>query len=260
MRMSGTLWRPSPNCNKGDVIRPARGAVLHTADGTFDGTIGWQQNPASQVSSYFVTAKDGRIAQCVDTDDKAWTQGTGNEAWIGIENEGHGEQGDPLTDLQLTANATIYAWLVRTYGVPLKIADDPNSDGLGWHGMGASVGWGHPACPGEVIKAQRAEILKRAAVLINPAPAPTPSEEPMRLIRANHADPKEHFVGVVIDENKETFTLVGPGASCNPSPSVMKGKPWAGVHRDYGDDTDGTARVTVVTKPDLFEYTFRIGP
>lgn len=161
-RMPGAIWSPSPNFNKGGVTRPARGVVLHTADGTVGGTVGWQHNPASEVSSYFVTGKDGSIFQCVDTDDKAWTQGTGNEAWIGIENEGHGETGDPLTAKQLAAVALIYAWCHAQYGIPFTITDTPNARGLGWHGMGASIGWGHPGCPGEAIKAQRAEILEVA--------------------------------------------------------------------------------------------------
>lgn len=97
------------------------------------------------------------------------------------------------------------------------------------------------------------------AVRADPKPVPK-KEEPM-LVRANHADPNDHFVGVELDIDAGTITLVGPGASCNPSPSVMDGKAWRGAHRDYGDDPrDDVARVTVVTSPDNFEYTFRVGP
>lgn len=47
----------------------------HIADGTYNGTIGWEQNPASQVSSHFVLGKNGEVAQLVPIDMAAWTQG-----------------------------------------------------------------------------------------------------------------------------------------------------------------------------------------
>ena len=47
----------------------------HIADGTCNGTIGWERNPASQVSSHFVLGKNGEVAQIVPLDMAAWTQG-----------------------------------------------------------------------------------------------------------------------------------------------------------------------------------------
>ena len=47
----------------------------HIADGTYNGTIGWEKNPASQVSSHFVLGKNGEVAQLVPLDMAAWTQG-----------------------------------------------------------------------------------------------------------------------------------------------------------------------------------------
>ena len=54
-----------------DALTEVRGLVVHIADGTFAGTISWERNPASNVSSHFVAAKDGRLAQMVDTHDRA---------------------------------------------------------------------------------------------------------------------------------------------------------------------------------------------
>jgi hypothetical protein len=81
------VWR-GPTINEGDGdgtpgeaadrLSSYRGLVVHIASGYFEGTISWQQNPAADVSSHFVVARDGRIAQCVDTADRAWTQRTGN--------------------------------------------------------------------------------------------------------------------------------------------------------------------------------------
>lgn len=49
--------------------------VWHIADGTYNGTIGWEKNPASQISSHFVLGKSGEITQLVPLDKAAWTQG-----------------------------------------------------------------------------------------------------------------------------------------------------------------------------------------
>ena len=48
--------------------------VWHIADGTFNGTVSWEKNPASQTSSHFVLGKNGEIAQLVPLTEAAWTQ------------------------------------------------------------------------------------------------------------------------------------------------------------------------------------------
>lgn len=190
-RYPAAIWHSSPNRSSG-VNRPPRGAVLHTAEGSFDGTVGWQMNPASQISSYFVVAKDGRIAQMVDLADKAWTQGSGNPDWVGIECEGFGSKGEPLAPAQLESVAQIYAWLHREYGVQLVATDDPNGHGLGWHGMGGQAWGGHFGCPGDPIKNQRGQILARVTSIIGgkPSPVTPPSEdEVQRLVKCSNGDP-----------------------------------------------------------------------
>lgn len=47
----------------------------HIADGTYNGTITWERNSSSQVSSHFVLGKNGEVAQVVPLDMAAWTQG-----------------------------------------------------------------------------------------------------------------------------------------------------------------------------------------
>ena len=47
----------------------------HIADGTYNGTITWERNSSSQVSSHFVLGKNGEVAQLVPLDKAAWTQG-----------------------------------------------------------------------------------------------------------------------------------------------------------------------------------------
>lgn len=181
--MPGAAWRPVRNFSVGGVNRPPKGMVLHTAVGSFEGTISWQNNASSSVSSYFVVAKDGRIAQCVDLDNRAWTQSAGNTDWIGVECEGNQEA---LTQPQLQAVACIYAWLVGMYKLPLATTEDPiNGHGLGWHGMGGTNWGGHFQCPGSPIVNQRNEILNVVSSLLGkpaiPAP-PTPGPSALAVL------------------------------------------------------------------------------
>jgi N-acetylmuramoyl-L-alanine amidase len=138
------------------------GFVLHIAEGYYEGTIAWQMNPASGVSSHFIVAKDGRITQMVDTAIAAWTQRGGNGYWLSIEFEGFVP--DPLTAAQLEAAARLFRKGHEVYGYPLQVTDTPYGEGLGHHSMGAECGvdWGHSECPGEAIKAQKPEIVARA--------------------------------------------------------------------------------------------------
>lgn len=142
-----------------------RGVVLHIAQGSFEGTIAWQKNPAAEVSSHFVVGEDGAIAQVVDTDITAWTQAAGNGHWMSIENAGF--SGNPLTAAQVESCARLYARGVTDYGWPLQATDSTSGRGLGWHGMGGNAWGGHPDCPGQPIINQRGAILARATQLLN---------------------------------------------------------------------------------------------
>lgn len=173
-------WR-GPTANRGGAMVEQRGLVIHIAEGSYEGTIAWQKNPAAEVSSHFVTDLDGAIAQVVDTDVTAWTQQAGNGHWVSVENAGHTP--GPLTDAQCDAIARLYARGHRQYGWPLQLANGSSGRGLGHHSMGGTA-WGHLDCPGPAIIAQKPVILTRAIQIVNggqPAPA-TPSEDDMRMI------------------------------------------------------------------------------
>lgn len=153
-----------------------RGLILHIADGYYEGTIAWQHNPAADVSSQFVVAgprdiakgiPDGKIAQCVDTDERAWTQRSGNGHWLSIEDCGF--SGDALSPAQIESCAQIFARGHQVYGYPLQLATSPSGRGLGHHSMGAESGvdWGHSQCPGPLIKSQKPQILAMAIAIAN---------------------------------------------------------------------------------------------
>lgn len=165
------------NHDVGGVTRPPQGMVLHIAQGTYQGTIGWEHNPAAQVSSYFVVGPEGQITQLVDLANKAWTESNGNDHWIGVEFAGFVPQA--LTPAQVEAAAQILVWLHAVYLVPIQATDDPvNGHGLGWHGMGGASWGGHFGCPGPAIVAQRPQILARALALANPKDIVMPQYAP----------------------------------------------------------------------------------
>lgn len=167
------VWDPTPvNFDHNSVTRPPQGMVVHTAVGSFVGTENWEHDAKSHVSSYFVVAKTGAIAQEVDLDNKAWTQAAGNAAWIGVENEGFPTSA--LTPEQIHANGRIFAWLHQVYGIPLQLTTDPiHGRGLGYHSMGG-VAWSpaHHNCPGPIIVSQLPQILASAKSQETPVVGP----------------------------------------------------------------------------------------
>lgn len=165
-----TLWTDlaayvGPTTNEGGAMGTIRLVVLHIQEGNQAGSIAWCKNPAAQVSAHFFSAKDGSVAQLVDTDRVAWAEAAYNNVALSIENEGY--SGDTLTDAQVTNAAKLLARAHTVYGVPLVSTDDPNGSGLIGHGLLGVAGGAHPDCPGAPVLAQRAEILTRAQAIVS---------------------------------------------------------------------------------------------
>lgn len=164
------LWRGPTTNKKAGGQTEVRGLVVHIAEGWHEGTIAWQLNPKSKVSSHFVVSRDGRIVQMVDTADAAWTQRSGNGEWLSVECEGFtkGHPKNPggwekLTDAQLDAVAELLHKCHQVYDVPLQTTNSATGKGLGHHSMDNT--WGHQACPGRPIIAQKPAIVKRALAI-----------------------------------------------------------------------------------------------
>lgn len=95
--------------------------VIHVADGTYDGTLAWFQNPTASVSAHFTVGLDGRIGQSVSLSDAAWQSG----AWemnlrsVGIEHEGQPSKGPwTPTTAQLAASADLVSTLCQRFNIP----------------------------------------------------------------------------------------------------------------------------------------------
>ncbi len=96
--------------------------VVHVAQGTYSGTLGWFRNPDNTGSSaHYTVSKYGAVGQSVRDEDIAWHAGwwKTNRRSIGVEHAGY--VGDPswFTKEMYNASAKLSAWLSRKYGVPV---------------------------------------------------------------------------------------------------------------------------------------------
>lgn len=213
--------------------------VVHTASGYYSGTIAWQQNPDSDISSHFIVAKDGRITQMLDTDTKPSTQIEGNPFSISIENEGFGET---LTAAQIEANAKILARAHQVHGIPLQLTGQVGVRGLGHHSMGAESGanWGHSQCPGATIKSQKPAILARAKQLVAGVPVNQPTEEDdMNTIQLGPAETSISLVGLKTGAKlmicNDAFGGLDPSGSPGVYALIVKYAQATGYPNAYGD-------------------------
>jgi len=234
-------WRGPVLHHKG-VIAEYKYVVVHTADGSYEGTIAWQKNRESNNSSHFIVDVDGTIAQVNDTANRSGAQIKGNPYAIAIENAGN--ERTPLTPQQIEANAKVLAKAHLVHGIPLQLTGKVGTPGLGHHSMGAESGvkWGHSACPGDIIKGQKPAILARAKELVHgPAfvakTAPIPFLEAAMIFQVTSVPPGATDVaGTAVPENgqclatpKGPFALTGSEFFSLPAVAqpVRVTMPWA---------------------------------
>jgi hypothetical protein len=178
MRCPFATWEPV--VNETNVAIAHVGVVIHVTAGESN-PWGWFNNPAAQASSHFFIGNgqggtpDGALFQYVDTDQKAWAEAAGNTSYISVETEGVPEEA--LTQAQILTFGRLYAWCHEAYGIPLVLTDSPGAAGFITHGDGGQAWGGHLDCPGPLRSPQRSAILFIAALVLNPTPGPTLSEE-----------------------------------------------------------------------------------
>lgn len=130
-------WIGSPNHWTGRDGKSVVAIVDHIMVGTMESTRGWFNNPASQVSSTFGVAKDGRIHQYVKLEDASWANGipqsvdtactwlveavvnrvNPNNLTVSIEHEGN--SGDVMPEAQYQATLALHRWLIDLYHIPV---------------------------------------------------------------------------------------------------------------------------------------------
>jgi hypothetical protein len=97
--------------------------IIHDMEGSYDGSISWFKDPASQVTAHYcIRSSDGDITQMVREQDTAWHAGVWayNEAAIGIEHEGYmAAPARWYTDAMYRKSAQLVAAITKRYGIPV---------------------------------------------------------------------------------------------------------------------------------------------
>lgn len=189
-------------------------------------------NLSGKVDSHFYIRKDGTVEQYVDTSLRAFADLDGNDGTVSIETQGgvNNPQGEPWTEAQLVAIASLVRWLMDTHGIQRQLATssrtDSSSRGLSWHRLG--VDGTFPAspsilagrlqrgggmhysksrgkiCPGDAKINQIPGILSRVSgVVAQPAP-PAPAPKPSPGVVANPAS-GNHGYSVAHMRNAQTL-------------------------------------------------------
>jgi hypothetical protein len=119
------VWRPAASCNYTNSNREAsydiRKIVIHIAEGSYSGTIGWFQNCAAGSSAHYVISRRGGVAQSVRGADIAWHAGwwPTNKHSIGIEHAGYTNNPNSFTSRMYHASARLSAWCCKKYRIPI---------------------------------------------------------------------------------------------------------------------------------------------
>jgi N-acetyl-anhydromuramyl-L-alanine amidase AmpD len=129
------LWNPAASCNYtvGRTMAITH-VTIHTAEGSYAGTISWFQNCSAQVSAHYVVrSSDGQITQMVYEKDKAWHVGSENGYTIGIEHEGYMSAPSTwFTDAMYNASALLTRDICASYGLDKNKVYDGS---LGWNAV-----------------------------------------------------------------------------------------------------------------------------
>jgi hypothetical protein len=129
------LWNPAASCNY-TVGRTATvtHVTIHTAEGSYAGTISWFQNCSAQVSAHYVVrSSDGQITQMVNESDKAWHVGSENSYTVGIEHEGYmSAPATWFTDAMYNASALLTRDICVSNGIDKTKVYDGS---LGWNAV-----------------------------------------------------------------------------------------------------------------------------
>lgn len=107
------IWDPASSSNYTASRSAAVSAVtLHTAQGSYAGTISWFKNAAAQVSAHYVIrSSDGQVTQMVRNAHTAWHVRNHNAYTLGIEHEGYVDNSSWYTSAMYDASAA----LVRSF-------------------------------------------------------------------------------------------------------------------------------------------------
>ncbi len=107
------IWSAASSSNYTASRSAAVSAVaIHTAQGSYAGTISWFKNASAQVSAHYVIrSSDGQVTQMVRNADTAWHIRSQNSFTLGIEHEGYIDNSSWYTNAMYESSAA----LVRSF-------------------------------------------------------------------------------------------------------------------------------------------------
>lgn len=118
-------WSAAASCNYTASNRESTYnidmVVIHTAQGSYSGTISWFKNCNAGASAHYVVSKTGAITAMVRDEDVAWQAGhwATNTRSIGIEHEGFVSDPNAYTDAMYRSSAALTKWLATRYNIPV---------------------------------------------------------------------------------------------------------------------------------------------
>lgn len=121
-------WVAADASNYTDADRESdydvRWFVVHVAEGSYEGTIAWFQDPDANGSTHYVVENDdpADATRMVAEEDVAWHAGNWgyNAHSLGLEHEGYTDE-TAFTDALYEKSARIAQWAGETYGFPLRV-------------------------------------------------------------------------------------------------------------------------------------------
>lgn len=164
------IWKPVTSRTMAPFRSGPLGLIIHISNSrgnTIDGL--WSTFMSSKVPSHFGIERNGRVGQFIDTDHHDWAQ-ENTISYFSVENSA--SPGDELTDSQLVAVSSLYAWLSDNHGIPVRIATSAGDPGLAYHALFPPTG--HPNCPGPAVVAQRPKIIQLTNYILKYNASPPP--------------------------------------------------------------------------------------
>jgi hypothetical protein len=151
-------WLIPPGAN--DPRITARLAILHSDGGNVYNLGPYFDGPSGGIESHFHIAKDGVLFQYRDTAFEADANYLANPFAISIETQGTGYEA--WTPEQISTIVRLLLWLHETHGIPLRLAQEWDGSGIGWHIQFGSPGkWTDRAkiCPGPIRIKQVTDVV-----------------------------------------------------------------------------------------------------
>lgn len=119
------IWNPAHSSNyTASRSAAASAAVIHTAQGTYAGTISWFKNPSANVSAHYVIrSSDGQVTQMVRDAHTGWHVRSHNSYTLGIEHEGYVNNSSWYTNAMYNASAALVRhWCAKFSGISCSSA------------------------------------------------------------------------------------------------------------------------------------------